>query len=135
MKNPIVAAVDDMFFAAKIRAVAESLNLDVRFAKSSTAILAAAREAKPALIIFDLHSQKCDPFATATLIKADEKLRGIKLLGFYSHVHTALRHKAKATGFDQVLPRSAFTQHLAEILQGADQETSAARSDEQLTEL
>ncbi len=120
MKNPIIAAVDDMIFAAKIRAVAESLNLDVRFAKSPTAILAAAREAKPSLIIFDLHSQKCDPFATAILIKADEELSGVKLLGFYSHVHTALRHQANAAGFDRVLPRSAFTKHLAEILHEGD---------------
>lgn len=115
-KNPIIAAVDDMFFAAKIRAVAESLNIDVRFAKSATAIIAAAREAKPALIVFDLHSQKCDPFATATLIKADEELRLVKLLGFYSHIHTALRDQADAAGFDRVLPRSTFTKHLAEIL-------------------
>ncbi len=118
MKNQIIAAVDDMFFAAKIRAVAESLNLEVRFAKSAAAIIDAALEANPALIIFDLHSQKCDPFATATLLKADEDLRGVKLLGFYSHVHTALRHQADAAGFDRVMPRSTFTKHLAEILQG-----------------
>ncbi len=117
MKNPIIAAVDDMFFAAKIRAVAESLNLDVRFEKSAVMILAAAREAKPALIIFDLQSQKYDPFSTATLLKADEELRVVKLLGFYSHVHTELRHRAETVGFDRVLPRSAFTKHLAEILQ------------------
>lgn len=119
-KNPIIAAVDDMFFAPKIRAVAESLNLDVRFAKSAPAIIAAAREAKPSLIIFDLHSQKCDPFAAATLVKADEDLRSVKLLGFYSHVDTALRHRADAAGFDRVLPRSAFTKHLAEILRESD---------------
>ncbi|MGI8654466.1 MAG: hypothetical protein ACR2LC_04540 [Pyrinomonadaceae bacterium] len=116
MKNTVIAAVDDMIFAAKIRAVAESLNLNVRFAKSATTILAAAREAKPSLIIFDLHSQKCDPFTTATLIKADEDLRTMKLLGFYSHVQTALRDQANTAGFDRVLPRSAFTKHLAEIL-------------------
>jgi PleD family two-component response regulator len=119
MKNTVIAAVDDMIFAAKIRAVAESLNLDVRFAKSPTAILAAAREAKPTLIIFDLHSQKCDPFATATLIKADEELCTIKLLGFYSHVQTALRDGANDAGFESVLPRSAFTKRLAEILKEA----------------
>ena len=35
MGKYVLAAVDDMFFASKIRATVEQLGLDVRFAKSA----------------------------------------------------------------------------------------------------
>ncbi len=118
MQRPIIAAVDDMFFAAKIRAVAEHLGIEVRFARNLPAALAAAREMNEALMIVDLHSQQCDAFALARSLKADEQLQCVALLGFFSHVQTALMEQAKQAGYDFVLPRSVFTKRLPEILQG-----------------
>jgi PleD family two-component response regulator len=118
MSQYVIAAVDDMFFASKIRAAAEHLAVEVRFVRSADALVAAARGAvPPALIIFDLHSQRCEPFSLAGRLKADEHARSIPLLGFFSHVQTALARKAEEAGFDRVMPRSAFTRHLSEILQ------------------
>jgi hypothetical protein len=39
------------------------------------------------------------------------------LLGFFSHVHTALMHQAQEAGYNQVMPRSAFTKRLPEIIE------------------
>src|ERR1700687_99713 len=44
MPQNVIAAVDDMFFASKIRAVAEHLGLSVTFAKSVAAVIEAARK-------------------------------------------------------------------------------------------
>jgi CheY-like chemotaxis protein len=107
-----------MFFASKIRATAESLNLNVRFVRSADALLEAARKELPSLVIADLHSQKCDPFNLAEQLKADEHLRAIPVIGFFSHVQTDLQKQAESAGFDRVLPRSAFSARLAEILEG-----------------
>jgi hypothetical protein len=49
----------------------------------------------------------------------DESLRAVPLLGFFSHVQTELQQRAKEAGFDRVMPRSAFSKNLAEILGGA----------------
>ena len=49
-------------------------------------------------------------------MKVDERLRAVPLVGFFSHVQTALRRRAEEAGYDRVMPRSAFTKHLAEIL-------------------
>jgi PleD family two-component response regulator len=117
MKGAIVVAVDDMFFAAKIRATGEAVGLTPRFAVKAEDVIRAARDENPSLIIFDLHSQRLDPFGLAREIKGDERLRHIRLLGFFSHVQTELERKARAAGFDQVMPRSAFSRRLAEILQ------------------
>ncbi len=118
MSNKIIAAVDDMFFASKIRAVADQLGLSVQFVKSVTAALELAREEKPSLIVADLHSTRCQPLDLARTIKADAELSSIPMLGFFSHVDTALQSAAVQAGFDRVVPRSAFSNNLPQILAG-----------------
>ncbi len=105
-----------MFFAAKIRAVAEAVGAEISFPRSQEALIQKARETAPRLIIVDLHNQKIDPGALATELKADDGLRTIPLLGFFSHVQTELQKSALASGFDQVVPRSAFARDLPTIL-------------------
>ena|SRR5256885_871348 len=117
MSRQIIAAVDDMFFASKIRATAEHLGAQVQFARSVESVIEASHESAPALIIVDLHSQKCDPFALAVKLKSDEETRAIPLIGFFSHVQTALMQQAQTAGYDRVMPRSAFTKQLPDILQ------------------
>jgi CheY-like chemotaxis protein len=118
MPRLVIAVVDDLFFASKIRGTAEQLGVAVKFARTADALAEAARRDLPSLIICDLHSQKVDPNELAKLLKADEQLRSIPLVGFFSHVQTELQREAEQAGFDQVLPRSAFTKHLSEILGG-----------------
>lgn len=118
MSKLVLAAVDDMFFASKIRAVAEHLGLKVRFVRSADEAVEAARADKPTLIIADLHAQKCDPFNLARQLKMDETLRAVPLLGFFSHVQTELKQKAEQAGYDRIMARSAFSKNLAEILGG-----------------
>jgi PleD family two-component response regulator len=118
MSRTVIAAVDDMLFISKIRATAELAGVDVRFARSADALLASVRENKPSLIIVDLSAQKIDPIALATALKSDPNLRAIELLGFFSHVQTELMREATKAGYDQVLPRSAFSKDLSSILVG-----------------
>ncbi len=119
MSKPVIAAVDDMFFASKIRAVAEGLGLEVRFVRSAADAVAAARSEEASLVVADLHSERIDQLELAREFKADETLRAITLVGFFSHVETALQQRAAAAGFDRVLPRSSFSKNLPEILQNA----------------
>jgi chemosensory pili system protein ChpA (sensor histidine kinase/response regulator) len=79
--------------------------------------LTSALSSSPALLLVDLHGERCDPFALATALKADDRLRSIPLVGFFSHVQTALQRRAYESGFDRVMARSAFTKQLPEILQ------------------
>lgn len=116
MSGLIIAVVDDMFFKSKIRAVAEAVGTEISFPRNKDALIQKAREAKPNLIIVDLHNEKIEPATLATELKADEDLRAIPLLGFFSHVQTELQRTALAAGFDQVIPRSVFARDLSKIL-------------------
>ena len=116
MNQRVIAAVSDMLFASKIRGTAEQLNVTVYFARTEAGLFDAAKADVPSLIILDLHDTRLDPFALAARLKGDEQLRAVPLVGFFSHVETELQRKALAAGVEHVLPRSAFTSRLAEIL-------------------
>jgi PleD family two-component response regulator len=116
MSGVIIAIVDDMFFKSKIRAVAEAVGTEISFPRNKDALFQKAREAKPQLIIVDLHNEKIEPALLANELKADEELRSIPLLGFFSHVQTELQRNALAAGFDRVIPRSVFARDLSQLL-------------------
>ena len=112
----VFAIVDDMFFASKIRATAEAVGVEISFPRSVEKLVEKARETKPGLVLVDLHNTKVDPVALAAELKANDDLREVKLLGFFSHVHTDLQKNAIAAGYDQVIPRSVFARDLGQIL-------------------
>jgi CheY-like chemotaxis protein len=118
MNRRVIAAVSDMLFASKIRGTAEHLNVTVDFARSADALFDAAKTEVPALIILDLHDARLDPFALTARIKADDQLRAVPLVAFFSHVETELQIRAIEAGVEHVLPRSVFTRRLGEILSG-----------------
>ena len=118
MSRTVLAIVDDLFFASKIRGTGEQVGVTVKFARNADAMMNAARLDQPDLIIFDLNSERSNPADMARQLKADEQLRSILLLGFFSHVQAELQRQAEEAGIDQVIPRSVFAKYLSEILTG-----------------
>ena len=116
MNRRVIAAVSDMFFASKIRGTAEHLNVTVDFARTEAGLFDYAKAEVPSLIVLDLHETRFDPIALAGRLKSDERLRAVPVVAFFSHVEVELRRKALEAGVEHVLPRSVFTQRLAEIL-------------------
>ncbi len=118
MNRRVLAAVGDLMFASKIRGTAQQLNVTAEFARTADSLFDAAKTEVPSLIILDLHHEQLDPFALARRLKADEQLRAVPVVAFFSHVHVELQRRAREAGVDHALPRSAFTQRLHEILRG-----------------
>ncbi len=115
----IIAVVDDLFFASKIRGTAEQAGVPVQFVKSIADVVEKAKATPPELIIADLNAQCCDVSELARALKRDDALKSIPLLGFFSHVQTEVQQAAIRAGFDQVIPRSAFSKNLPQILAGS----------------
>lgn len=118
MNRRVLAGVDDIFFASKIRGTAEALNVAVAFARRADSLFDAAKTETPSLIILDLQSEQLDAIRLAERLKDDEQLRDVPIVGFFSHVDVETRMRAMEAGVDRVLPRSAFTSGLPEILKG-----------------
>ena len=119
MGRKVIAVVDDMFFASKIRATAEALGVDISFVRSKDSLLQKAQEKKPDLVVVDLHNQKLSAAEIAEAIRGDEQFHDVWLLGFFSHVQVELQRSAVAAGFNQVVPRSVFASELGKILAGS----------------
>ena len=118
MSQRVIAIVDDMFFASKIRATAEALSVEIAFPRTQEMAIEKLRDNKPRLVICDLQNQRIDPVEFAKRLKSDPQLESIPLLGFFSHVEVELQKKAVEAGFDNVIPRSLFARDLGAILKG-----------------
>jgi PleD family two-component response regulator len=112
----ILVAVEDLLFSSKIRATAKQAGVELVFSRTPADILQQARTLEPSLVIFDLNCEKCDPIGTIAAIKRDPALSGTRTIGFVSHVQTAVIDAAREAGADDVMSRSAFAVHLADIL-------------------
>jgi CheY-like chemotaxis protein len=111
----ILAVLDDLFFMVKINESAKQAGLPIEFLKTEIDVLERAK-AHPALIIFDLNYQGVDALKLVQALKADAGTKGISVIGYLSHVQGELKLKAQQAGCDAVLPRSAFSQSLTQIL-------------------
>lgn len=114
VSNRVVAVVDDLFFTVKIHEAAKRADVAIEFVKSEIDAIDKARTA-PALMILDLNCAAIDPLRLIAALKNDESTRGVSLLGYVSHVQGELKQQAQQAGCDTVLPRSAFSQSLAQI--------------------
>lgn len=122
----IFAFIEDLFFMAKIQETARKLNVKVEFVKSDKDIAEKMHqngEEKPSLIIFDLNNANAKPLTLIPKLKSKLK-KGTSIIGFLSHVQGDLKQKAHEVGCDMVLPRSAFSQNLPQLLRrhGAPEE-------------
>ena len=125
----IFAFVDDLFFQAKIQETARKLNVKVEFCKAEKDLLDHMKqngEEKPSLIIFDMNNVNAKPLTLIPKLKTKLK-KGTSIIGFLSHVQGDLKQKAHEVGCDMVLPRSAFSQNLPQLLRrhGAPDEETA----------
>ena len=114
----IFAFIEDLFFMAKIQETAKKLNVKVEFVKSDKDLMEKMQqngEEKPSLIIFDLNNAGVKPLTLIPKLKSKLK-KSTSIIGFLSHVQGDLKQKAHEVGCDMVLPRSAFSQNLPQLL-------------------
>jgi CheY-like chemotaxis protein len=114
----IFAFIEDLFFLAKIQETARKLNVKVEFVKNDKDLLERMQqngEEKPSLIIFDLNNANAKPLSLIPKLKSKLK-KGTSIIGFLSHVQGDLKQRAHEVGCDMVLPRSAFSQNLPQLL-------------------
>lgn len=117
MSRHVIAIVDDLFFASKIRGTAERVGVTANFPRTIEAAISSAKE-NPSLILCDLHAQRVDVVDLARKLKTEERTRVIPIVGFFSHVQVELQGAAMEAGFDRVIPRSLFARELVQILKG-----------------
>jgi hypothetical protein len=144
-REPVVAAVredapvriycfiEDLFFLAKIQETARKIGVKVAFVKADKDIVSRLADgpegSRPSLIVFDLNNVGAKPLTLIPRLKSKMK-RGTSVIGFLSHLQGDLKAKAMEAGCDMVMPRSAFSQNLPNLLRrhGLDAEVEAVEA-------
>lgn len=111
----VAALIDDLFFQMKVAETAKQLGVEFKVAGSPDALINLL-EPPTKLVIVDLNSRN-QPVATIERLRATQK--ELRVVAFLSHVQTELAAQARSAGCSEVMPRSAFTQNLAAILDTA----------------
>ncbi len=122
-----IALIDDLFFLAKVHETAKHTGVTLETAANGEQLLKAAAASPAALILVDLNARQGALDAVEQLCAADGAANGAadgqarprRVIAFLSHVQTDLADRARSAGCQDVMPRSKFTQNLAEILRGA----------------
>ncbi len=124
----IFCFIEDLFFLAKIQDTAKKLGVKVEFVKGGdkeavTRVLESPEGERPALVVFDLNNANAKPMTLIPKFKTKFK-RSVSIIGFLSHIQGDLKIKATEVGCDTVMPRSAFSQSLPNLLRryGLDDE-------------
>jgi DNA-binding NarL/FixJ family response regulator len=111
----IVGLMDDLFFQMKVLETAKQLGLQFKVAATADSLMELVATS-PKLVIVDLNARS-GAIPAIERVKAEKT--GVRVVGFLSHVQVDLAEQARKAGCDEVMPRSKFTQNLAQILSSA----------------
>jgi hypothetical protein len=115
----IFCFIDDLFFQAKIQETAKKLGIKVEFVKGEKETIARIIDSpeaeKPTLVVFDLNNLNAKPMTLIPKFKTKFK-KATSIIGFLNHLQGDLKMKAMEAGCDTVMPRSAFSQSLPNLL-------------------
>jgi hypothetical protein len=115
----IFCFIEDLFFQAKIQETARKLGVKVEFVKGDkdgvSRLIESPESARPTLVVFDLNNLNAKPLTLIPKFKAKFK-KATSIVGFLNHLQGDLKMKAVEAGCDTVMPRSAFSQTLPNLL-------------------
>jgi hypothetical protein len=126
----IFCFIEDLFFQAKIQETAKKLGVKVEFVKGEKETVTRITDsaAPPTLLVFDLNNLNAKPMTLIPKFKTKFK-KATSIIGFLNHLQGDLKMKAIEAGCDTVMPRSAFSQSLPNLLRryGLEEEDEYAQ--------
>ena len=114
MPEKILVVTQDIFFWGRIHGVAKAAGADVVRVGDEAAMDEAFRQGGVKRLLADLGSRGVDVLAWAQRWKSVSPAP--ELVAYGSHVDSAGLDRARAAGFDRVMPNSRFDRELAELL-------------------
>ncbi|MBS1803761.1 MAG: response regulator [Acidobacteria bacterium] len=113
----IFCFIEDLFFQAKIQETAKKLGVKVEFVKGEKETISRITDSAepPTLLVFDLNNLNAKPMTLIPKFKTKFK-KATSIIGFLNHLQGDLKLKAIEAGCDTVMPRSAFSQSLPNLL-------------------
>lgn len=110
----VLTLMTDLFFETRVRSTAQAAGWKVRSVRSAEKACALAETIEPSLVVVDLAAVENETQkAIAVLLTTFPAAR---LIAFGSHVDAAALDAARQAGAHEVMPRSAFSAELVNLL-------------------
>lgn len=128
----IFCFIEDLFIQAKIQETSRKLGVKVEFVKGDKDIVTrlsnVPENERPTLLVFDLNNLNAKPMSLIPKFKSKLK-KATSIVGYLHHLQGDLKLKALEAGCDTVMPRSAFSQTLPNMLRryGVEEEEEYAQ--------
>jgi hypothetical protein len=98
----VAAVIPDLLFGSRVKGALEAAGHEVQLVATAEGTDGAD------VLVVDLMADRVDVEALAA--------RPARTLGFFAHVEPAVRERALAAGFDQVVPRSRMAREGGELV-------------------
>ncbi len=114
MGDRVLVVCEDLFLFSKIQTAAAALGRPIERVRDEAAMQEAWQGGGVRRVIVDLGTRAVDPFAWGTRWKTHASPP--ELVAFASHVDREAQQRARAAGYDQVLPKSQLFGNLPKFL-------------------
>jgi CheY-like chemotaxis protein len=114
-----LALVPDLLFGSRVQGDLTAAGHEVELVGDEARLRARLAEAAAptaGVLIVDLTDPRLDGTAILQALVADGLLEGVRTLAFFSHVDTEVGERARAAGFDLVVPRSRMAREGAQLV-------------------
>lgn len=110
----VLALIPDLLFGSRVQGQLIAAGHEVELV--GDAARARERLARVAVLVVDLTDPDLDGAGLVRELNDGGAIKDVSTLGFYAHVDPAVRDRALAAGFDQVVPRSRMAREGAELV-------------------
>jgi PleD family two-component response regulator len=113
----VLAAVNDIFFYAKLRDAVRSSGYLLERVKTQADMTARATALHPAGLILNMNDEGLDAFQVLAALKADQQLKSIPILAFANHEEVETWRRAKELGVTKIVSRNEFSARTKDLVQ------------------
>jgi CheY-like chemotaxis protein len=116
----VLALVADLLFGSRVQGDLAGAGHDVELIADARRLqerLADRAAPAGAVLVVDLADERLDGCEVVAALVREGALGEMRTLGFYSHVDASARERAKAAGFDLVVPRSRMAREGAALVE------------------
>jgi PleD family two-component response regulator len=115
MNRKVIALVDDPFWRTKIDNAVRSVGASTVFLSDPAGTAGAIEPGAPVIVVVDL-ALRMAPFEAIAGLKKTAATTSVPVVGYFDIARKDLKEKAIAAGFDDVLPRSSFSERFADMV-------------------
>jgi CheY-like chemotaxis protein len=112
----VLALVPDLLFGSRVQASLAAAGHEVQLIGAGQQARELLEAERAGVLVVDLTDASFDGAAVREALAAEGLLEGVPSLAFYSHVDAETGQRARAAGFDLVVPRSRMAREGAELV-------------------